>query len=168
MAGGVGGGLISDHVWNRTWLTKPLKELADTILTRVTVCLTSNAALVWLSFGLSKRWGRAVKESWSWVQMPPPNTGFQVYSRKQLKLHLHQKQENPGLITGKVAFAFPGASHCQVLFLRGEKRFCSLTKSTFFFFSLSLKILCGQREPATQSVFKGNLGNLRFPESGCS
>lgn len=99
---------------------------------------------------------------------PPPNTGFQVYSRKQLKLHLHQKQENPGLITGKVAFAFPGASHCQVLFLRGGKCFCSLTKSTFFFFSLSLKILCGQREPATQSVFKGNLGNLRFPESGCS
>lgn len=99
---------------------------------------------------------------------PPPNTGFQVYSRKQLKLHLHQKQENPGLITGKVAFAFPGASHCQVLFLRGEKCFCSLTKSTFFFFSLSLKILCGQREPATQSVFKGNLGNLHFPESGCS
>lgn len=65
-----GGGLLSDSMWNCTWLTKPLKKLGDNIITVVTIWLTSNAAPVELLFGLSRRkWERVATESWSSVQM---------------------------------------------------------------------------------------------------
>lgn len=161
-------------MWNCTSLTKPLQNPGNNIIIVITICLTSNATPVLLSFRFPEGDRRELSQldSLSSIQLPAPlqNAGFLFYQRKyNYNSICIENKRSPGLITGKVLFTLPGARHSQIPFLRWKKLLeFELKPRFFFFFYATLEILLGQREPVTHRSFKCNPRNLHFPESECS